>query len=125
MQITININDIKSVYEQIVVQIEQGVKTGRLSPGTPLPSIRQLAVDLDINPNTVAKAYQILETHRVIRTAGRRGTFVNEGARNHALLKSEQNAVAKMTDVISMLKANGLNPEEIKRAFNQALNTKI
>lgn len=123
MEITVNINDIKPVYEQIVYQVEQAVKDGRLSPGALLPPIRQLAVDLDINPNTVAKAYQILETHRVIRTAGRRGTFVNEGARDHAQLKSEQNAVAKMTDVISMLKANGLNPDDIKQAFNQALKT--
>ena len=73
MKITIDVNDARPVYEQIVVQIEHGVRSGALPPGTRLPPIRQLAEDLEINQNTVAKAFQILEASRIVRTLGRRG----------------------------------------------------
>jgi DNA-binding transcriptional regulator YhcF (GntR family) len=52
------------------------VADGRLAPGTQLPTVRQLAVDLSVNLNTVAKAYRALEADHVIETRGRAGTFI-------------------------------------------------
>jgi len=66
------------IYLQIVNQVKRAVASGVLVPGDRLPTVRQLAVDLTINPNTVAKAYQELEREGVISTVPRRGTFVSQ-----------------------------------------------
>ena len=84
MEITVNIAAAEAVYEQIVRQIHEAVKSGTLRPDTPLPTVRQLAGDLMVNRNTVARAYRILEDQGVIQTAGRKGTFVRQNAR-HAI----------------------------------------
>src|SRR5918995_3791047 len=80
MDIVIQTNTPEPVYEQIVRQIHDAVKSGTLKPGTPLPTVRQLAGDLVINRNTVARAYRILEDQGVILTAGRKGTFIRADA---------------------------------------------
>lgn len=66
------------IYLQIVNQVKRAVASGVLVPGDRLPTVRQLAVDLTINPNTVAKAYQELEREGVISTVPGRGTFVGQ-----------------------------------------------
>jgi GntR family transcriptional regulator len=73
------------MYVQIMAQLRALVRDGELGPGTLLPSVRQLASDLEVNPNTVAKAYMLLEAEDVVRTTRRRGTYVAEyGAREAA-----------------------------------------
>lgn len=64
-------------YEQLRVQIAAQVARGELPSGSRLPTVRQLAVDLDLAANTVARAYRELEADRVVATHGRRGTFVS------------------------------------------------
>lgn len=66
------------IYVQIMAQVRALVRDGTLAPDTPLPSVRQLAADLEVNPNTVAKAYSLLELEDVVRTSRRRGTYVSE-----------------------------------------------
>lgn len=63
-------------YTQLKVAIARLIASGELAPGTQLPTIRQLAGDLDIAPNTVARAYRELESAGVVDTRGRAGTFV-------------------------------------------------
>ncbi|MFZ4810207.1 MAG: GntR family transcriptional regulator [Ilumatobacteraceae bacterium] len=63
-------------YVQIKSAITHAIATGALSPGAPLPTIRQLAGDLDVAPNTVARAYRELEDDGLVRQRGRRGTEV-------------------------------------------------
>ncbi|WP_406195705.1 aminotransferase class I/II-fold pyridoxal phosphate-dependent enzyme [Kitasatospora sp. NBC_01560] len=60
----------------IAADVEQGVSTGRLAPGTPLPPLRDLAAELGVNPNTVAAAYRLLRDRGVIETAGRKGSRI-------------------------------------------------
>jgi GntR family transcriptional regulator len=121
MDITIHANAPEPVYEQIVRQIHEGVKSGVLEPGTPLPTVRQLAADLSLNRNTVARAYKMLEDQGVIVTAGRKGTFVRQdAAREVAELKADH-ALRAMRHVIETLIARGLNLGEISVAFNEAL----
>jgi len=69
------------IYEQIVDGVQRLVRRGDLTPGSVLPSVRQLAGDLEINPNTVARAYRALERDGILKTAGRRGTRVAADAR--------------------------------------------
>ncbi len=64
------------VYEQIREQVVRMVTAGTLAPETRMPTIRQLASDLDLAKGTVAKAYALLEESAVLETRGHRGSFV-------------------------------------------------
>lgn len=87
------------IYIQIMAQVRALVRDGVLTPGTPLPSVRQLAADLEVNPNTVAKAYRMLEVEDVVRTSRRRGTYVAENGPREAAHGSN----ARMSDAIDRL----------------------
>lgn len=65
-------------YAQLRQQLIEAIRTGELPPGSKLPTVRRLAGDLGIAPNTVARTYQELERDGMIETRGRRGTFVAE-----------------------------------------------
>jgi len=80
--VAINIQlDLKSgvpFYRQIIDQVKSAVATGRLEPGERLPTVRQLAVDLSVNPNTVSRAYTELELTGLVETQMGSGTFVGQ-----------------------------------------------
>lgn len=65
-------------FEQIRAQIALAVAAGRLRPGARLPTIRVLADELGVSPNTIARAYRELITAGIAEAAGRRGTFITE-----------------------------------------------
>ncbi len=72
--------DLKSgvpAYRQIIDQVQAGIAAGRLASGDQLPTVRQMAVDLAINPNTVLRAYRELEIRGVIETEQGTGTFIS------------------------------------------------
>jgi GntR family transcriptional regulator len=121
IDIVVEVNAPEPVYEQIVRQIHVGVKSGRLQPGAPLPTVRQLATDLELNRNTVARAYKQLEDQGVIRTAGRKGTFVRQDATHEVAKVKTSHAHRSMRDVIDNLRANGLSRQEISDVFKKAL----
>lgn len=73
---TIDKNSSKPYYEQLILTIKHQVVTGLLQPGDRLPSVRELAKDLLMNPNTISKAYKVLETENVLITVKGKGTFV-------------------------------------------------
>jgi GntR family transcriptional regulator len=64
------------VYRQLIDQVQAAVATGSLSPGDQLPTVRQVAVDLAINPNTVSRAYREMEIRGILDTQQGTGTFV-------------------------------------------------
>ena len=66
------------VYRQIIDQVTGGIAAGALRRGDQLPTVRQLAVDLSVNPNTVIRAYRELEIRGVIETHQGTGTFIGE-----------------------------------------------
>ncbi len=123
MDIIIHATAPEPVYEQIVRQIHEGVKSGRLAPGTPLPTVRQLATDLMLNRNTVARAYKILEDQSVIQTAGRKGTFVRQDAAREVAKLKTGHAQRVMRGTIDALLLGGLSRDEISDIFNSALRT--
>jgi DNA-binding transcriptional regulator YhcF (GntR family) len=65
-------------YRQIIDQVLGGIAAGTLRPGDQLPTVRQLAVDLAINPNTVVRAYRELEIREVLSTQQGTGTFLTD-----------------------------------------------
>ena len=66
------------IYEQIIDEVKEGILKGIIEPGEKLPSVRELAKMLTLNPNTIQKAYQELERQKVTVTIRGRGTFVSE-----------------------------------------------
>lgn len=76
MQIQLDTRSGVPFYRQIVEQIKVAVANGRLAPGEQLPTVRGLAVELSVNPNTVIRAYRQLEIEGVLETQQGSGTFV-------------------------------------------------
>lgn len=74
--ITIDYKDRRPIYEQIMASIEDLAARGVLGPGSQLPSVRQLAMELSINPNTIQRAYSELEKAGVIYAVKGKGNFV-------------------------------------------------
>jgi GntR family transcriptional regulator len=110
------------VYEQIVAQVRKAVTDGSLEPGSPLPPIRQLARDLELNPATVAKAYQLLEKDGVLEAAGRRGTFVRGDARPRLDASLRREAEEQLRDVLVRWKARGLEARDLRALVEELLN---
>lgn len=73
---TIDLHSGVPVYRQLIDQVRSGIASGTLSAGDQLPTVRQLAVDLAINPNTVMRAYRELELSGLIETQQGTGTFI-------------------------------------------------
>jgi len=122
MEISVLTSSPEPVYEQIVRQVQQGVATGELKPGNPLPTVRQLAGDLAINRNTVARAYKLLEDQGVILTAGRRGTFVREEAAHEVRRAQSGQAERQVRELIGDLLGAGLTTAQISTLFHDALS---
>lgn len=66
------------VYRQLIDQVRAGIASGSLTSGDQLPTVRQLAVDLEINPNTVLRAYRELELGGLLETHQGTGTFISD-----------------------------------------------
>ena len=124
MQITVLTTSPEPVYEQIVRQIQDRVAAGELKPGAPLPTVRQLAGDLQLNRNTVARAYKQLEDRGVILTAGRKGTFVRDNASREVERVKSNRAERSVRHLVAALIGDGLSRAEIETLFSDALRVK-
>ena len=87
MEIVIDIDDSVPVFAQLIGQIKEAVLCDKICPGDALPSIRQLANDLQLNNKTVAEAYRSLERDSVIQTKGYRGTFIHPDAKVNSTVR--------------------------------------
>lgn len=121
MQIIINIDDPIPLYAQLIEQIKKAVSTKKIKPGAALPSIRQLANDLDLNSKTVSKAYKILERDSVIQTKGYRGTFIHPDAKDNCKVDLNKLVIEKLTMVITNLRKSGVTDSEIRIAFGKVM----
>ncbi len=122
MNIRINAESGVPIYMQIVDRIRHLVATGVLRPGQQLPTIRQLAVDLRVDPNTVARAYAILDSQGVISTQQGRGTYIAEHpdeARLAAFREEQLRQIVShaILDALSL----GYRPDEVRDIFLQEL----
>ena len=122
MQIVVDIENPTPLFAQLIEQVKHAVQTGEKKPGDPLPSIRQLANDLNLNSKTVAKAYRLLERDSVIQARGYRGTFVHPDAEANCLVDLNELVTAKLNDTIATLKDSGATDSEIRIAFAAIMN---
>ena len=100
------------VYEQIVEQCEQFLLKGVFTVGDKLPSVRQLSVELAINPNTIQKAYLELDRRGLVTSVPGRGVFISEGAFMKVSEDRREN-LGKIAELTKELKLAGVKEEEI------------
>lgn len=122
MEIIINIDDPVPVFSQLIMQIKKAVLGEKIQPGDGLPSIRQLANDLELNQKTVAKAYRLLERDSVIQTRGYRGTFVHPDAKANSNIDLNEWVTTKLGETIAVFKESGVTDSEIRIAFGKLMN---
>jgi GntR family transcriptional regulator len=108
------------IYRQIQDQIRYGIASGRLRPGEQLPTVRALAVELAVNPNTVIKAYSELERQGVLTTEQGSGTFV---APRPAVALAPEDRQAKLralcAEFLGQVAQYGFGPEDVFRAVRK------
>jgi GntR family transcriptional regulator len=110
------------LYLQLIDQVKRAVALGTLASGEQLPTVKALALDLTINPNTVARAYRELERDRVIETSPGRGSFVrSDGAPAEAMRAGVDVADGVISDAVRESRALGLDAKTITSLFERAL----
>ena len=112
MNISIDYTKREPIYEQIVREVEKLITLGVLTPGSQIPSVRALAYDLGINPNTVKKAYDMLEENGLIISKSTKGTFISDDVSMAKKQKIEE-LMGKIQDILKELESYGLTREEI------------
>lgn len=120
--IEVNFRSEAAIYTQIVEQVQKLVMSGTLKPGDQLPTVRQLAAELRVNFNTVARAYRILDELGLISTQQGRGTYIWEPGNPDEARKNRQKTLEQITrqyflDAITM----GFTVEEIKTEVEQEI----
>ena len=111
--ITIDYKDRRPIYEQIVSSIEDLAVRGVLEPDSQLPSVRQLAVELSINPNTIQRAYSQLEKTGVIYSVKGKGNFVAADPKRLREEKMEQ-ILQEMEKLLRQALALGVERERME-----------
>ena len=107
------------LYLQLMEQVKHSLDTGSLRPGDRLPTIRKMAEDLVINPNTVARAYRELEHEGIVELRHGSGAFVSEAAAGKS--RVTRKAQTLVQSAIERLAASGLTEEEIRRLVENEL----
>lgn len=107
------------LYIQLMEQVKYAVELGALREGDQLPTIRKVAEDLVVNPNTVVRAYRELEHEGVLELKHGSGAYVREPSGKRAPLIAKAQSVVQ--SAIDRLAALGLTQEEIRRVFENQL----
>jgi len=101
------------VYRQIIDQARGGIASGALAAGDQLPTVRQLAVDLEINPNTVVRAYRELELGGLLETHQGTGTFISTQKMKRADAERERQLAQIVNDAVSRAGAAGYTVDDL------------
>jgi GntR family transcriptional regulator len=109
------------IYLQIIEQIKRSIALGVLQAGEQLPTVKQLAIDLTVNPNTVARAYRELERDEVIETAPGRGSFVRANGVTESPKVAAEIAADALDVALREAKSVGLEAGEVRNIFEAAL----
>jgi GntR family transcriptional regulator len=107
------------VYRQIIDQVLGGMAAGTLSAGNQLPTVRQVAVDLSINPNTVVRAYRELEIRGVLETQQGTGTFISHKKVKPDEVERQRQLGQLVTEFVSRAGASGFTIDELVEELNE------
>lgn len=111
------------VYEQIVKQTEKFIQTGILKPGDKIPSVRNLSIELSVNPNTIQKSIVELDRRGLIFSVPGKGCYVSEEART-ALSAVKRKEMAEIKDKINELALAGVTKKELLELIEEVYSKK-
>ncbi len=110
------------IYVQLIDQVKRNVALGTLAAGEQLPTVKALAVELTVNPNTVARAYRDLERDGVIETSPGRGSFIRaNGATGEARRAVSDVAQSEISDAVREIRSLGVDLEQARAMIDRAL----
>ncbi len=101
------------VYRQLIDQVMGGVAAGTLAPGDQLPTVRQVSVDLAINPNTVMRAYRELEIRGALETQQGTGTFISQQKVKRAEVERQRSLNQLVGEIVARAGSAGFSLEEL------------
>ena len=106
-------------YKQIILQVEMAIADGRLDTGDQLPTVRSLAVELQVNPNTVARAYSELEIRGIVTTQQGTGTFISDQKVQISDVERERILAEITRSFVSHAASYGFNLEDISSYLSE------
>ena len=109
------------VYRQLIDQVRAGIASGSLTAGDQLPTVRQLAVDLAINPNTVLRAYRELELGELLETQQGTGTFITQKKPRHDDVERERQLSQLVGEFLARAGAAGFTLEELMQQLRELM----
>ena len=109
------------LYRQLIDQVQAAIAGGLLSPGDQLPTVRQVAVDLEINPNTVMRAYREMEIRGIVDTQQGTGTFVAQQTIDRDAVEHSRGLEQLVEEFAARAGAGGFNLEELMTALSDRL----
>lgn len=121
MLASINIHSSVPVYEQIENHVQFAIAAGDLNADDRLPSVKELAERLKINPNTVAKAYRDLEVMGLIYTRRGMGCFVNKGIEGKCREGCRSRIIKRLHEVMQEGKAAGMSKKDVTEIISVSL----
>jgi GntR family transcriptional regulator len=122
MNIEVSFTSHVPIYVQLIDQIKHKIALGELVPGDQLPTVRQLAADLRVNFNTIARAYRMLDEEGIISTQHGRGTFILELHSEEEIEALRRKDLERLTQYYLVETYQlSYNPEEVKEAFEEKL----
>ena len=120
---TMNFKDNKAIYLQIADRIGDQILSGALTPEGKVPSVRELAAEIEVNANTVARTYDHLQQNGVIYTKRGLGYFVSPDAQEKIVTsRRDQLMQGEMDYFLGQLKAVGITPAELQGLYQEYLN---
>lgn len=108
------------LYAQLKEQLHLAVATGVLRPGDQLPTVRDLAVRLRVNPNTIARVYRELQAEGLFVSRQGSGTFVAEGGAEVGQAEAREILRQRIADAAALARSLGLTAAELRRLTNDA-----
>lgn len=119
MDFSIDLHSGVPFYRQIIERVKYGIVRGLLSPGDQLPTVRQLAADLSINLNTVARAYREMEIEGVLDTQQGSGTFIADYRPQIGELEMRRKLDQILTEFLARAHGYGLTLDEVLEGLRQ------
>lgn len=125
MQLSIDPDNGIPIYEQLVRQVKYAVAEGVVVPGQVIPSVREMAKHIAVNPNTVQRAYLQLQSEEVLEPLRGRGMVVCQGAKRRCITDRQQLLTERLDAVIQEAVHSGLDSERLRTMFEKSLTSAI
>ena len=114
-----NLDSSRPIYLQIIERVQMDIITGRYQPGDKLPSVRDLAQEAAVNPNTMQKALSELERSGLIYSQRTSGRFITED--KELIHQKKELAAAEVSAFVAHMKQLGITPEEIRQLLAETI----